>query len=58
MSMITPLFAVPHRVDASDAAGQRAFPSLPPAGFRVSRVCDLRCAIGMFTPHRADPSWT
>ncbi len=32
--------------------------SLPSAGFRVCRVGDLRCAIGMFTTHRAEPSWT
>lgn len=55
---ITAIFAAIHHADASNAASLHALSSLPSAGFRVSRVCDLRCAIGMFTPHRADPSWT
>lgn len=57
MSLFPPLVA---KLDAAppkaDAPLMKA--SLPMAGFRVCRVCDSRCAIGMFTTHWADPSWT
>ncbi len=52
MRLTTVLLAAPLNAETSNSA------SLPPAGFRVSRVCGLRCAIGKFTTHRADPSWT
>ncbi len=57
MSLFSPLAA---KLDAapSKADAPLTEASLPPAGFRVCRVCDSRCAIGMFTTHRADPSWT
>ncbi len=58
MSLTTAIIAATLHADASDAASLHAIPSLPPAGFRVSRVGDLHCAIGMFTTHRAEPSWT
>lgn len=58
MDMTTACLVAPLHADASDAASLHALSSLPSAGFRVSRVGDLRCAIGMFTTHRADPSWT
>ncbi|MBB3230613.1 hypothetical protein FHR97_001462 [Halomonas stenophila] len=53
MRMTTLLDAVTPKADALLTNA-----SLPSAGFRVCRVGDLRCAIGMFTTHRAEPSWT
>ncbi|MFY0991638.1 hypothetical protein [Halomonas sp. C05BenzN] len=40
------------------AEGARAKSSLPSAGFRVYRACNPHRAIGMFTTHQAEPSWT
>ena len=57
MSLFSPLAA---KLDVTppkaDAPLTRA--GLPLAGFRLCRVYDSRYAIGMFTTHRADPSWT
>ncbi|MBB3141762.1 hypothetical protein FHR96_002643 [Halomonas organivorans] len=36
---------------------RRADDSLPSAGFCVCRTVEWHRAIGLFTTHRADPSW-
>ncbi|SEM83205.1 hypothetical protein SAMN04487952_107123 [Halomonas caseinilytica] len=57
MRLISPLAA---ELDAapSKADAPLTNASLPLAGFRVCRESTSRRAIGMFTTHRADPSWT
>lgn len=43
---------------APNLEARRTYVSLPSAGFRVCRAGNLRCAIGLFITHRAEPSWT
>jgi len=58
MSTATTNAASTLHADAAGAAGSRTLSSLPAAGLRVPRAGDQRCAPGLFTTHRADPSWT
>lgn len=54
--VITP-DAIPLDLVAFPRDALRANASLPPAGFRVCRAGERHRATGLFTTHRADPSW-